>query len=81
MGAVQQLVPNRRIVVGDGHQRPVREQADHVNGSLPRYSEGFEDDSEEGGSTTYFSVKLFGNDPESLTRWGETVAQKLEEAS
>jgi HAE1 family hydrophobic/amphiphilic exporter-1 len=38
----------------------------------------FEDDSEEGGSTTYFSVKLFGNDPESLTEWGETVARKLE---
>jgi HAE1 family hydrophobic/amphiphilic exporter-1 len=38
----------------------------------------FEDDSEEGGSTTYFSVKLYGNDQEGVTRWGEVAAQRLE---
>jgi HAE1 family hydrophobic/amphiphilic exporter-1 len=38
----------------------------------------FEDDSEEGGSTTYFSVKLYGNDLEGLTRWGEEAARRLE---
>jgi len=38
----------------------------------------FEDEAEEGGSTTYFSVKLYGNDLEGLTGWGETVAQRLE---
>src|SRR5688572_10755067 len=31
-----------------------------------------------GGSTTYFAVQLYGSDLEELTRWGETVAQRLE---
>ncbi len=38
----------------------------------------FEDEAEEGGSTTYFSVKLYGNDLEGLTEWGEIVARRLE---
>jgi HAE1 family hydrophobic/amphiphilic exporter-1 len=38
----------------------------------------FEDEAEEGGSTTYFSVKLYGNDLDRLTEWGETVAHRLE---
>ncbi|HUG52838.1 MAG TPA: efflux RND transporter permease subunit [Vicinamibacteria bacterium] len=38
----------------------------------------FENDSEEGGSTTYFSVKLYGNDVEGLTAWAETVSQRLD---
>lgn len=38
----------------------------------------FDNDSEEGGSTTYFSVKLYGNDIEGLNAWSETVARRLE---
>jgi HAE1 family hydrophobic/amphiphilic exporter-1 len=38
----------------------------------------FDDEAEEGGSTTYFAVKLYGNDVEGLNRWSEVVAQKLQ---
>ncbi len=37
----------------------------------------FREEAEEGGSTTTFSVKLFGNDLEALNRWSETVAGRL----
>jgi HAE1 family hydrophobic/amphiphilic exporter-1 len=45
--------------------------------SIPGAKVLFENDSEEGGSTTYFSVKLYGNDVEGLGAWAETVAQRL----
>jgi HAE1 family hydrophobic/amphiphilic exporter-1 len=32
---------------------------------------------EEGGSTTYFSVKLYGNDLDRLNEWSQTVARRL----
>ncbi|HSB62289.1 MAG TPA: efflux RND transporter permease subunit, partial [Vicinamibacteria bacterium] len=38
----------------------------------------FREEAEEGGSTTYFAVKLYGNDLEALDRWAEVVAGKLE---
>jgi HAE1 family hydrophobic/amphiphilic exporter-1 len=38
----------------------------------------FEDEAEEGGSTTSFSVKLYGNDAEGLAAWAEKVALRLE---
>jgi len=45
---------------------------------IPGVKLRFEDDSQEGGSTTYFAVRLFGNDVEGLNTWAETAAQKLE---
>jgi multidrug efflux pump subunit AcrB len=38
----------------------------------------FREEAEEGGSTTYFSVRLFGNDVEGLNQWAEVVARKLQ---
>ena len=38
----------------------------------------FREEAEEGGSTTYFSVRLFGNDVEGLNQWSEVVARKLQ---
>ena len=38
----------------------------------------FREEAEEGGSVTYFAVKLYGNDLEGLNRWAETVAGRLE---
>jgi len=46
--------------------------------AIPGTKAFFEDEAEEGGSTTYFSVRLFGNDPEALAAWSETVARRLE---
>jgi HAE1 family hydrophobic/amphiphilic exporter-1 len=45
---------------------------------LPGVKLRFEDDSDEGGSTTFFAVRLFGNDVEGLNAWAETVARRLE---
>jgi HAE1 family hydrophobic/amphiphilic exporter-1 len=38
----------------------------------------FREEAEEGGSVTYFAVKLYGNDVDALNRWAELVARKLE---
>jgi len=52
-----------------------------VRGALPPVPGAkvyFREEAEEGGSTTYFAVKLYGNDLEGLNRWAEVVAGKLE---
>jgi len=38
----------------------------------------FREEAEEGGCTTYFSVRLFGNDVEGLNRRAEVVARQLQ---
>ncbi len=38
----------------------------------------FREEAEEGGSVTYFAVKLYGNDVEGLNQWADLVAKRLE---
>ncbi len=45
---------------------------------IPAAKVYFREEEDEGGETTYFSLKLFGNDLEGLSRWAETVALELQ---
>jgi HAE1 family hydrophobic/amphiphilic exporter-1 len=45
---------------------------------LPGARAYFREEAEEGGSTTYFAVKLYGNDLDALNQWSDKVARQLE---
>jgi HAE1 family hydrophobic/amphiphilic exporter-1 len=45
---------------------------------MPGAKAFFREEAEEGGSTTYFAVKLYGNDADALTGWSDKAAQALE---
>jgi len=64
--------------LSDSFLKELRQKVRKAMPPLPGTKVFFDNDSEEGGSTTYFSVRLFGNDVEGLNRWSETVAQRLE---
>jgi hydrophobic/amphiphilic exporter-1 (mainly G- bacteria), HAE1 family len=64
--------------LSDSFLKELRQKVRKAMPLVPGTKVFFDNDSEEGGSTTYFSVRLFGNDVEGLNRWSETVAQRLE---
>jgi HAE1 family hydrophobic/amphiphilic exporter-1 len=64
--------------LSDRYLKELRQKVRKAMPVVPGTKVFFDNDSEEGGSTTYFSVKLYGNDVEGLNRWSETVAQRLE---
>jgi HAE1 family hydrophobic/amphiphilic exporter-1 len=64
--------------LSDSYLKELRKKVRQAMPPVPGTKVFFDNDSEEGGSTTYFSVRLFGNDVEGLNRWSETVAQRLE---
>jgi HAE1 family hydrophobic/amphiphilic exporter-1 len=64
--------------LADSYLKELRQKVRKAMPPVPGAKVFFDNDSEEGGSTTYFAVRLFGNDVEGLNRWSETVAQRLE---
>jgi HAE1 family hydrophobic/amphiphilic exporter-1 len=64
--------------LADSYLKELRQKIRKAMPPVPGAKVFFDNDSEEGGSTTYFSVKLYGNDVEALNRWAETVAARLE---
>jgi HAE1 family hydrophobic/amphiphilic exporter-1 len=59
----------------------LKELRQKIRKSLPRIPGArvdFREEAEEGGSTTFFSVNLYGNDLDALTAWAETAARRLE---
>ena len=65
--------------IGDDEVKELRKKIRDALPPLPGVKTFFDEDSDEGGSTTYFAVKLFGNDLPALSRWSETVAERLEQ--
>lgn len=64
--------------LSDSYLKELRQKVRNAMPAVSGTKVFFDNDSEEGGSETYFSVRLFGNDVEGLNRWSETVAQRLE---
>jgi HAE1 family hydrophobic/amphiphilic exporter-1 len=62
----------------DPRLKELRQEIRKALPAIPGAKVFFRDEAEEGGSTTFFSVKLFGNDVDALNRWSDVVARKLE---
>ncbi len=65
--------------LGDNEVKQLRKKIRDALPTIPGVKLNFDEESDEAGSTTYFAVKLFGNDLLALNRWSETVAGKLDE--
>lgn len=64
--------------MNDAEIKALRKRIRDALPEIPGVKAYFRDEGDEGGSTTYFAVKLFGNDLDALEHWSEVTARKLE---